>query len=176
MFHELAAGASARKVANGLTADGIPTPTGKQHWHATSISILDDAGWNGIRDRLTWPEIIAAELHRLRDKDPTLNDMQAIGRRLPEVSRKQRNLMARLAEEDNPDVATLIPTDLANLFDEGRRLEQEHTNLEIQRDGWRLAQERLFELAHWVRNVATNIDAFDYAKKRLALDLHPETS
>jgi hypothetical protein len=78
--------------------------------------------------------------------------------------------MARLAEEDNPDVAALIRTDVATLLDEGRRLEQERSNLEIQCDGWRLAQERLSELDHWIRNVAANIDAFDYGKKRLALD------
>jgi site-specific DNA recombinase len=37
IFSEIAEGASARKVATGLTADRIPTPTGKQHWHVTSI-------------------------------------------------------------------------------------------------------------------------------------------
>jgi site-specific DNA recombinase len=294
IFHEIAEGASARKVASGLTADRVPTPTGKQHWHVTSIvnmvrhptyigevtawrwkqekikgrgkvqsqrpyeeqvvipgiapalvtsgiadaalkrlamnkqesirnnrnpeafllrggiarcgycgsalsayngptqavyrcnttardrhgcphfaitaSLLDDAVWNGVRDRLTQPKVIAAELHRLRDEDPTHGDREAIDRRLAEVSRRQRNLMARLADEDNPDVAALIRTDVAALLDEGRRLEQDRSSLEIQCDSWRLAQERLSELDHWIRNVAANIDAFDYAKKRLALD------
>ncbi len=114
--------------------------------------------------------LVASELHRLRDEDPTHDDLEAIRRRLTEVSRRQRNLMARLADEDNLDIAALIRADVATLLDEGRRLEQERSDLEIHRDGWRLAQERLSELDHWVRNVATNIDAFDYAKKRLALD------
>ncbi len=294
IFHEIATGSSARKVAKGLTDDGVPTPTGKTVWHVTSIvnmvrhptyvgdvtawrwkqekikgrgtvqtrrpyeeqvviqgvapalvnketanaalrrlainkqesvrnnrnpeafllrggiarcgycgsalsayngraqavyrcnstardrhgcphfaitaHVLDDAVWTGVRDRLTRPEVIAAELHRMRKDDPTLADRQAIDRRLNEVGRRQRNLMERLAEEDSPDIAALIRADLAGLLGERRRLEQELAVVERQREGWQLAQDRLLELDQWVQNVAANIDQFDYERKRLALD------
>lgn len=40
IFREIAAGSSARQLGLRLTAEGIPTPTGKQHWHATTIAAL----------------------------------------------------------------------------------------------------------------------------------------
>ena len=133
--------------------------------------------WDGIRQRLTNRELIAAELDRLRTQDPTRADTAALERRLAEITRRQRNLMGDLADEDNPDVRALIRADVAASVAEQRRLEQERADLEQQREGWRLAQERLDELDLWIQNVAANLDEFDYAKKRMALhELHVEVT
>jgi site-specific DNA recombinase len=116
------------------------------------------------------PELIAAELKRLEMEDPVGDDLAVLERRASEVSRRQRNLMASLAKEDNPDVAAMIRADLAALLAEQRVIDTEHEALERQRDSWRLAQERLHELDRWVGTVATNLETLDYAGKRLALN------
>jgi site-specific DNA recombinase len=131
--------------------------------------ILDSAVWEGIRDRLTRQDVMAAELHRLRTQDPTRGDLESLERRAGEVERRQRNLRARLAVEDDADLAAMIREDLAALVNERRQLDQERDDLTRQREGWRLAQERFAELDLWVQNVAANLDDFDYSKRRLAL-------
>jgi site-specific DNA recombinase len=145
----------------------------RDRWGCPSFSIsaktLDGAVWEGICERLTRRDVIAAELERLRNQDPTRADLAALDQRIAEIERRQRNLMARLADEDNADLATLIRADLAVLVDERRRLDQERVELDRQREEWRLAQDRLAELDLWVQNVAANLDEFDYAKRRLAL-------
>lgn len=130
---------------------------------------LDGIVWEGIRERLLRRDVIAAELQRLRAHDPTRGDLVAIERRLGEVERRQRNLMDRLADEDDAELAAMIRADLKARGEEKRRLEEERADLDRQREGWRLAQERLAELDLWVQNVAANLDEFDYAKRRLAL-------
>ncbi len=132
-------------------------------------AILDTAVWDGIRERLTRPEVIAGELERLRTQDPTRGDLESLGRRIGEVGRRQRNLMAHLADEDDADLAALVRADLVALADEKRRLEQDRVDLDRQREGWTLAQDRLAELDLWVRNVTANLDEFGYDKRRLAL-------
>ena len=77
--------------------------------------------------------------------------------------------MDRLADEDDAELAAMIRADLKAKGEEKRRLEDERADLDRQREGWRLAQERLAELDLWVQNVAANLDEFDYAKRRLAL-------
>lgn len=131
--------------------------------------VLDPLIWDGVRTRLTDRDVIAAELERLRRDDPTHADTTTLERRLGELARRQRNLMARLADEDDADLAALIRADLAALREETRTLERERAGLEQQREGWAAAQQRLDQLDLWVRNVSTNLAEFDYAQRRLAL-------
>jgi site-specific DNA recombinase len=132
---------------------------------------LDDAVWPGVRARLLDRALIAAELERLRRDDPTRADADAIAHRSREAGRKQRNLMDRLAQTDDADVATLIMADLAVLTAQRRRWDAERDDLDRQRQAWQDAQQRLADLDLWVRNVAANLDDIeaDYGKKRFAL-------
>jgi site-specific DNA recombinase len=131
---------------------------------------LDAAVWQGMRERLLNRDLIAAELARLERDDPAGDDLAAVERRAADVARRQRNLMARLADEDDADLAALIRADLAALLSERGRLDSERAVLERQRESWRLAQARLTDLDVWVRAVATNLDDLDYAGKRLAIE------
>jgi site-specific DNA recombinase len=132
--------------------------------------LLDAAIWQGVHERLLDPELIAAELKRLQSEDPASADLAALERRTIELLRRQRNLMASLAKEDNPDVAAMIRADVAALLVEQQVIDTERETLKRQRDSWRLAQERLHELDRWVRTVAMNLGTLDYAGKRLALN------
>ena len=63
---------------------------------AITCHILDAAVWSQVEAVLTRPEVIAAELERLRESDPVQGDLDAIDRRMAEITRKQRNLVGRL--------------------------------------------------------------------------------
>jgi site-specific DNA recombinase len=132
--------------------------------------LLDAEIWQGVKERLLDRRLIASEINRLKSEDPVVDDLAALERRTTEVSRRQRNLMASLAKEDNLDVAAMIRAELATLLSEQRAIDAESAALERQRQSWRLAQEHLHELDRWIRTVATNLDTLDYSGKRLALN------
>jgi hypothetical protein len=118
---------------------------------------------------LTRPEVIAAELERLRESDPVRGDLDAIGRLAADMSRKQRNLVGQLAMTDDPDVAAIIQEELKALATQKRQLEEDQAKLEAQRDAWRLAQDQLENLDAWCRNVTANLRGITYEERRLAL-------
>lgn len=138
--------------------------------HCIMAGIIDGAVWERVEAVLTRPEIVATEVARLRADDPTTADMAAIDRRLAEVTRRQRNLTARLADEDDDDVAELVLADVRALADQRRRLEAERDGLAAQRAAWAGAQSRLTDLEAWCRNVAANLGAMGYAERRTAIE------
>ncbi len=132
-------------------------------------STLDAAVWDKVSAVLTRPDVVRAEVARLRRQDPTRSDLEAVSRRTAEVTRRQRNLVARLADVDDDDVAGLVQADLASLAAERRRLEQEQADLEVQRAGWRMAEANLDSIEAWCRQVASSLGDLGYEDKRLAL-------
>jgi hypothetical protein len=78
--------------------------------------------------------------------------------------------MRRLADEDSDDIAALIRANLASLIAERAQINAERADLELQRAGWEAAQRTLADLDTWISTVADNLDAADYATRRLALD------
>jgi len=55
IFREAMAGRSIRKIAEGLTADGISSPTGLPHWpHASVRMVLHHSAYIGQIEALTW--------------------------------------------------------------------------------------------------------------------------
>ena len=91
--------------------------------------------WSRVEAVLTRPEIIGAELARLRRDDPTAGDAAAIDRRLADMARKQRNLVARLADLDDPDIAAMVETELRALGAQARDLQAERDALFAAREG-----------------------------------------
>jgi site-specific DNA recombinase len=136
---------------------------------AIMTHILDQAIWSKVESVLTRPEVIAAELARLRQSDPVKADVVTIDRRTTEISRKQRNLIDRLADTDDTDVAALIQEDLKAIAAQKRQLEAERAEAEAQREAWQLAQDRLADLDAWRRKVAANLGSISYEERRLAL-------
>ena len=134
------------------------------------MATLDAATWAKVEAVLTNPEIIAAELARQRTADPTAADVEAVERRLAEVQRKQHNLVRRLADVDDDDIAAVVKAELETMAAHGRQLTAERDTLTRAREGWRLAQDRLTDLEAWCRTVATNVTELSYQEKRLALE------
>lgn len=131
---------------------------------------LDPLVWQGMRSRLLDPDLIGAELDRLRREDPTRADLAVLDRRMGDVERRQRTLVRRLGVEEDDDIAALIRAELAAVIAERKHLEAERVALEQQRASWEDAQHHLADLERWVQSVAGKLDSADYATRRLALD------
>jgi hypothetical protein len=131
--------------------------------------MMDQAVWSKVEAVLTRPEVIAAELARLRASDPVTADVAAIDRRSAEIIRKLRNLIDLLADTDDTDVAALIQEDVKGLAAQKRQLDAERAQAEAQRDAWHLPQDRLADLEAWRRTAAANLGSITYEERRLAL-------
>ena len=138
--------------------------------HSITVADLDRAVWRNVRAVLLDPGIVGRELARLRAADPTAADVGVIAKTLADVERRQRNLVARLADEDDADLAALIQTDLRALAMRKRELDADRAVVESQHARWEAAQTQLDDIARWCGTVAANVDGLDYAGRRLALD------
>ena len=133
-------------------------------------AILDAAAWSRAEAILKRPDIISAEVERLRRNDPTAADLAAVDRRLADVERKQRRYVKLVGDTDEPDVVAHYQAELGFLASQKRQLDEERTGLLRQREGWRLTQEGLDNIEAWCRSVAANLSELDYDHKRLALE------
>jgi site-specific DNA recombinase len=130
---------------------------------------LDALVWARVRAVLLQPEIIAREVARLADADPTAANLQAIDRALADVNRQQRNLVDQIARL-GAAVADVVADKLTALGTQRARLEAERAQLLGERDTWQRTQDRLIELTTWCRTVAANLDALTYDERRMALE------
>jgi len=130
---------------------------------------LDAAAWSRVESVLTEPDVVKAEVARLRRDDPAKANLEAMTRRLNEVERKQRNLVRTLSDIDDDDVADLVRADLQTLAVERRRLDEERNNLRLQQEGWETGESMLDSIEAWCRNVAANLRILSYDDKRIAL-------
>jgi site-specific DNA recombinase len=132
-------------------------------------TILDDAVWSRVARLLREPELIAAELERMRSADPTAVDLAATERALTRVARQQRNLVEQLANVSGA-VAELVTQKLAALEGQRQQLEREREDVLGQRAAWEAAQARFDEVEAWCATVAGNLPALTYDERRRALD------
>lgn len=131
---------------------------------------LDAAVWTRVETILTHPEVIAAELERMRQSDQTARNLAAVDRALTDVRRRQSNLTRALSLLDDPDSAAPLVAELETLAQRKKRLEAERDTVGDQHRNWQHAQERLEDLQAWCRTVAERLGALTYEQKRLALD------
>ena len=129
---------------------------------------LDAIVWSRVAAILTRPEIVAAEVERLREDDPTGDDLAAVDREIVAVIRQQRNLVEQLANVGGA-VAALVTEKLAALEATHQRLLGEREIIVGRHAAWEDAQGRLGDLRAWCGTVADNVDTLSYDEKRDAL-------
>lgn len=139
------------------------------HSVAITATTLDGAVWDRVEALLTRPEIVAAELSRLRTEDPVGDDLAAVERMLADVGRKQANLTRAIAVVDDPDAAAPLVGEVAALGKRRRALEEERDGLRARRGAWQSSQEQLDGLAEWCRTVGRNLRDLTYSQKRQVL-------
>jgi site-specific DNA recombinase len=131
---------------------------------------LDRPVWSRVEGILNDPAIISAELERLRVDDPTVGDIKGVDRALADIERKQGNLISRLADVDDDDIAALVQNQLKQLAKQRKQFEEERQSLTRQRAAWAFAQTQFNEIETWCKNVAANVQDLTYDQKRLALE------
>jgi site-specific DNA recombinase len=132
---------------------------------------LDTEVWQRVEGVLIQPEIIAVEVARLQDADVTSADLAAIDRQLEALSRKQTNLVKRLALLDDDELGAAVTVELNALAKERKQLHADRADIEARRTNWQTTRDQLDSLEEWCRRVATNLNSLDYDSKRQILDM-----
>jgi predicted nucleic acid-binding Zn-ribbon protein len=113
---------------------------------AIPTRMLEAQVWARVEEVLANPQVIANELARLHDADPTGTNIAALNKRIAEVERQRTDLMRRLATIDDDDVAAPFLVQIQTLGTQHKQLQRERDNVEAERRGWQLAQERLDDI------------------------------
>jgi site-specific DNA recombinase len=144
---------------------GLPCP------HPTSISgsVLDPAVWDRVRAVIVNPSTVAREIERLRDIDPTADDLRAVQRLVAEVERQRANLTHAVAMLDDPDAAAPLVAQLRALAERRRALDSEETTLTRRQSAWQSVRLDVGSLAAWCATVSDRVDALTWQERRMAL-------
>src|SRR5207249_4552365 len=98
------------------------------------------------------PDVIAGELERLLQNDPTEHDLASVDRQIQRVNARRASYV-----EDLPNVPksskAAIYEQLARLDSEQERLDAERAALLERRQTWARAAQQLDELQGWCRRV-----------------------
>ena len=137
--------------------------------HVITLSVLDGAVWAHIAQLLTRPDLIAAELERMRDNDPGAGDIEAVERSLTAVVRQQRNLIENLANV-NGGAGTVITNKINALEAQRDQLAAERETILARSRSWQETQRRLGDVQAWCHAVAASLGELTYSEKRLALN------
>jgi site-specific DNA recombinase len=142
-----------------------------------STRTLDAQVWGRVEEVLANPQVVANEVARLHEADPTGPNIAALDKRIAEVERQRTNLMRRIATIDDDEMAAPFLVEFQALGTQHKQLQRERDNVEAERRDWQLAQERLDDLQWWCRIQSERLANLTYEQKRLALfALHVEAT
>jgi site-specific DNA recombinase len=131
---------------------------------------LDRVVWDYVTEVITQPDVVARELARLREQDPSADDFAAIDRAMASVKRQQGNVARAIALMDDDEGTGPLVAQLEELNRRVRKLDEERTAIEQRQASWEQAQEQLEGLEAWRQHVAKNLDTLTYDGRRRALD------
>jgi len=127
---------------------------------------LDPLIWDWVKERVSDPGIIRAELERQRQENPHGGELAAVNRRLAGIEAQQGRLSRSIALLDDEDAAAPLLAELRSLATQRRALEAERVQLTAERDDWERLQARLDAIAERCETVRGNLDTLDYQGKR----------
>jgi site-specific DNA recombinase len=161
-------------VSNGKAESYYRCNTSNRDTHgcppaAIPTRTLDAQVWARVEEVLTNPEVIATEVARLRQVDPTGPNLVALDKRIGEVERQQSNVMRRIATIDDDELAAPFLIELKALGQQHKQLKRERDELLAERESWELVRDRLDDLQWWCHTQAERLASLTYEQKRLAL-------
>ncbi len=127
---------------------------------------LDAAVWARVSAFLRSPGVRLEELRRQHEESPAEADLAAVNRRLKDIARQRDNLLARIAGEDDADIAALYREKLGMLVEQHRQLERERAELTASRDAAAAALSSFGRLVAWLLGQAPTDEEDDYDTKR----------
>lgn len=138
-------------------------------YFAMGVAKLDGLVWGKVEEIVLNPDVVANEVARQREGDATTSDLAAIDRRTAELQRRQSNLIRRVADVDDDDVAAMFNKEIRDLAGQLRTLAGERESIVRVRDDRDAARAQLDALAAWSDRVRANLQTLTYDEKRLAL-------
>src|SRR5215213_3555616 len=137
----------------------------------TSImgTVLDPAVWERVRAVIVDPTTVAREVGRLRENDPTADDLRAVRRLVADVERQRTNLTSALAILDDPEAAAPLVAQLRALAERRRALDTEEAALAQRQASWQSAWLDVGNLAKWCATVSGRVDTLTWRERRMAL-------
>lgn len=143
-----------------------------EYGHQISAKELDRATWGVVERVLTNPQLIASQIARVSEQDPTEADLAALDRSLREVTRQEGNVASAVATMDNNPAATeALLQRLAMLADQRKMLQAERERVLGQRSTWAAALKRLDSIEGYCCRVAANLGTLSYEERRDTLDV-----
>jgi site-specific DNA recombinase len=130
---------------------------------------LDEEVWSRISSLLNQPHMIESELERMRQTDPGQADLELLDRQLELISRKQSNLVKRLALLDD-DTSALVASELSELARQKRELLDERESVEQRNQEWITVEANLSDLKAYCSRVSSNLENLTYDERRAILD------
>jgi site-specific DNA recombinase len=135
-----------------------------------AASVIDGPVWERIREVLSHPEIIAAEVQQHRQRGGLERDLAIVEKVLATVMSKQRRITQAIAALDDDDAMTPLLAELTTLAARKSAAETERDALQQRIADEAADVERVRNLTEWCQTVSVNLDTLSYDEKRLALD------
>lgn len=132
------------------------------------VHALDGEVWQRVERVLTNPDLIAEQIRRLRESDPTEEELRNLDRTLAEIARQQ-DKAARAITMLDEDSAVPLMAQLKTLGERRRALEAERQSILAQRAGWEADQQRLERIRLTCQGIAAEVQGLGYQERRLAL-------
>ena len=148
--------------ASDLVSRCVPSPTIK-------AAKLDAAAWGAVRSVLLRPDVIRREIERLRENDPTVEELAAVERRLADLLRRRRNLLGALEEIEDEADRREAKRRLDELAGQRREAEDHRAALVERQAVWQDAEGRLARIEAWCRSEGARVDTMGFAERRRKL-------
>jgi site-specific DNA recombinase len=130
---------------------------------------IDDTVWRRLESLLLDPQTIETEVRRLHDANSFQADLNVIDRQIAALSKKQTNLVKRLALLDD-DTATLVTAELATLASHKVELQEERDAIVLRQSKWERLEDQLNSFEAFRHRVATNLSDLAYEQRRQLLE------
>jgi site-specific DNA recombinase len=130
-----------------------------------SAPLLDRLVWAKVAGLLADPAVLAEELERRRQHDPTEADLEAADRTLAGLAAQRRNYIDNLGFVSG-QAAALIAGKLAEIERDEARLTAERAAIVRRRRTWQAAQVRLEDLQRWCRRAGADLDHLTFDERR----------
>jgi site-specific DNA recombinase len=140
-----------------------PSPTIVTH-------VLDAAVWSKACMVLTTPETVAVELQRLKQDDPTDQDLRSVDLALASLDKRKAMLVQSITLVTEADAVAPLVAHLDELARQERTLNSERMQVLERQRAWQEQQHNLDSLTEWCRTVTANLERFGFKQRRMVLD------
>ena len=162
---------SAVTLGNGQRIYRCAAASETKCYHGISTHLLDSAVWDRVERTLREPEIVAREVERLADADPTGPDLAALDRAADEAERELATLASRIGLVAADAAVAAIAARMESLAARIASLGAERATL-LEGQATRLAaSEQARQLVEWCHLAGANLEGLSYEQRRLTLDV-----